>query len=85
MPNDPLGLGDDTIAEPLRPLDAADEVSVALVATRAIDAVAELSKLLPLPQQAGMDFRRAIFNAWTQLLADCNLCDSMDDGGLNDA
>lgn len=79
---DPLGLeseeliGTHTI-EPGPPIsfDGDREVEIAAAVARAADAMSELTKYLPLRQSAGDAFRRAIFQAWTQLLEDSKVCD----------
>ena len=79
--HDPLGLestellGESRI-DPGPPVsfDGSTELEIAQAVGRAVDALSELTKLLPLPPEVGEAFRRRIFSAWTEMLTETQLC-----------
>ena len=83
--HDPLGLeseellGDVSI-EPTVPemWDSINEREIAKAVARQADALADLTKLLPLPVGVGEQFRRQVYDAWSQLLENCRMCADTD-------
>lgn len=81
--SDPLGLeseeliGDSRI-EPGPPVEfsGVPELEIAQAVGRAVDALAELTKLLPLSPGIGRAFRSRVFEAWQELLREAQICDS---------
>lgn len=73
--SDPLGI-EQCESEPPPHVDGSSQVEVALAIGRAIDALAELTKLLPLDLEIARQLRSDLFNSWRRASEAAGLCES---------